>query len=44
VQFYGAVEKLGLDVDEIIPIHGRIVPFDEGLKDIETYKGAQLWQ
>ncbi len=43
VQFYGAVEKLGLAVDEIIPIHGRIAPFDEGLKDIEAYKGSQIW-
>lgn len=44
IQFYGAVEKLGLAVDQIIPIHGRIVPFSEGLKDIEAYKDAQLWQ
>lgn len=44
VQFYATVQKLGLDVEEIIPIHGRITPFDEGLKDIEAYKGVQLWQ
>jgi glyoxylase-like metal-dependent hydrolase (beta-lactamase superfamily II) len=43
VQFYAAVEKLGLPVDEIIPIHGRIAPFNEGLKDIEAYKDSQLW-
>jgi glyoxylase-like metal-dependent hydrolase (beta-lactamase superfamily II) len=43
VQFYAVVAKLGLPVDEIIPIHGRVAPFDEGLKDIEAYKGAQIW-
>jgi glyoxylase-like metal-dependent hydrolase (beta-lactamase superfamily II) len=44
VQFYDAVQKLGLAVDQIIPIHGRITPFEEGIKDIEAYKSAQLWQ
>jgi glyoxylase-like metal-dependent hydrolase (beta-lactamase superfamily II) len=44
VQFYTAVERLGLDVDAIIPIHGRTTAFSEGLKDIESYKGSQLWQ
>jgi glyoxylase-like metal-dependent hydrolase (beta-lactamase superfamily II) len=44
VQFYGAVQKLGLDVDQIIPIHGRVTPFEEGLTDIEAYKNSQLWQ
>jgi glyoxylase-like metal-dependent hydrolase (beta-lactamase superfamily II) len=44
VQFYGAVQKLGLDVDQIIPIHGRITPFEEGLTDIAAYKNSQLWQ
>ena len=44
VQFYSAVQKLGLDVDQIIPIHGRVTPFEEGLADIEAYKTSQLWQ
>jgi glyoxylase-like metal-dependent hydrolase (beta-lactamase superfamily II) len=44
VQFYSAVQKLGLDVGQIIPIHGRITPFEEGLTDIEAYKTSQLWQ
>jgi glyoxylase-like metal-dependent hydrolase (beta-lactamase superfamily II) len=44
VQFYDAVQKLGLDVDQIIPIHGRVTSFEEGLTDIEAYKTSQLWQ
>jgi glyoxylase-like metal-dependent hydrolase (beta-lactamase superfamily II) len=44
VQFYDAVQKLGLAVDQIIPIHGRTTPFAEGLTDIEAYKDAQLWR
>jgi hypothetical protein len=44
VQFYDAVQKLGLAVDQIIPIHGRVTPFEEGLTDIEAYKNSQLWQ
>jgi glyoxylase-like metal-dependent hydrolase (beta-lactamase superfamily II) len=44
VQFNEAVYRLGLAVDEIIPIHGRIAPYEEVLKDIEAYKGSQLWQ
>lgn len=43
VQFYTAVAKLGLSVDEIIPIHGRVAPFNEGLQDIEAYKESQIW-
>jgi hypothetical protein len=38
VQFYGAVQKLGLDVDQIIPIHGRVTPFEEGLTDMKHTK------
>ena len=44
VQFYDAVQKLGLAVDQVIPIHGRVTPFVEGLTDIEAYKSSQLWQ
>jgi glyoxylase-like metal-dependent hydrolase (beta-lactamase superfamily II) len=44
VQFYGVVEKLGLDVGQIIPIHGRVTSFEEGLTDIDAYKTSQLWQ
>lgn len=42
IQFYEAVDRLGLAVDQVIPIHGRIAPFEEGRKDIDSYKGSQL--
>jgi glyoxylase-like metal-dependent hydrolase (beta-lactamase superfamily II) len=44
VQFYGAVQRLALDVDQIIPIHGRISPIEELVDDIGRYKDSQLWQ
>lgn len=44
IQFYEAVDRLGLAVDQVIPIHGRIAPFEEGRKDVEAYKGSQLGQ
>jgi glyoxylase-like metal-dependent hydrolase (beta-lactamase superfamily II) len=44
VQFYGVVQRLGLDVDQIIPIHGRTVTLDEARKVIDENKDAQLWK
>ncbi len=44
VQFYSVVQHLGLDVDQIIPIHGRTVTLDEVRKDVDAYKDSQLWQ
>jgi glyoxylase-like metal-dependent hydrolase (beta-lactamase superfamily II) len=43
VEFNDAVQRLGLAVDEIIPIHGRIAPYSEVLHDIDAYKDQQLW-
>jgi glyoxylase-like metal-dependent hydrolase (beta-lactamase superfamily II) len=43
VEFADAVRQLGLAVDEIIPIHGRIAPYSEVLHDIDAYKDQQLW-
>jgi glyoxylase-like metal-dependent hydrolase (beta-lactamase superfamily II) len=43
VQFVGAVDRLGLDVEQIAPIHGRLATFDEARKAAETYKSTQLW-
>jgi glyoxylase-like metal-dependent hydrolase (beta-lactamase superfamily II) len=44
VQFYDSLERLGLDVDQIVPIHGgRVVPFDEVRRAVETYGKNQLW-
>jgi glyoxylase-like metal-dependent hydrolase (beta-lactamase superfamily II) len=44
VQFYGVVQRLGLDVDQIVPIHGRTVTLDEARKVIDENKDAQLWK
>jgi glyoxylase-like metal-dependent hydrolase (beta-lactamase superfamily II) len=44
VQFYGVVQQLGLDVEQIVPIHGRPVTLDDARKDIEAYGAGQLWQ
>jgi hypothetical protein len=38
------VQRLGLDVDQIIPIHGRTVTLDEARKVIDENKDAQLWK
>jgi len=44
VQFAGVIDRLGLAVDEIIPIHGRTTSIEELRANIEAYKPAQLWQ
>ena len=43
VQFYDSLERLGLDADQVVPIHGRIVTFDEVRRAVETYGKNQLW-
>jgi glyoxylase-like metal-dependent hydrolase (beta-lactamase superfamily II) len=43
VQFYSVVEALGLDVEQIVPIHGRRVTLGDARKAIESYKNEQLW-
>jgi glyoxylase-like metal-dependent hydrolase (beta-lactamase superfamily II) len=43
VQFYDSVERLGLDVDQVVPIHGRVVTFDEVRRAVETFGKNQLW-
>ena len=43
-QFYAAVERLRLDVDQIVPIHGRLVTLDDARKAIETYEKTQEWK
>ena len=37
VQFYDSLERLGLDADQVIPIHGRTVTFEEVRRAVETY-------
>ena len=43
VQFYDSLERLGLDVDQVVPIHGRLATFDEVRRAVETYGRNQLW-
>jgi glyoxylase-like metal-dependent hydrolase (beta-lactamase superfamily II) len=43
VQFYDSVERLGLDVEQAVPIHGRLVTFDEIRRAAATYGKNQLW-
>lgn len=44
VQFNEAVQRLGLAVDEVIPIHGRVAPYAEILRDIGEYGNQQFWK
>jgi glyoxylase-like metal-dependent hydrolase (beta-lactamase superfamily II) len=43
VQFYDSVQRLGLEVEQIVPIHGRLATFDEIRRAVETYGKDQLW-
>ena len=43
VRFYDSLERLSLDVEQIVPIHGRVVTFDEVRRAVETYGKNQLW-
>ena len=43
VHFYEAVQRLQLDVDQVVPIHGRLTIFDEIRQAVQTYGKTQLW-
>ena len=44
VHFYQAVQRLNLDVDQVVPMHGRLTSFDEIRQAVETYgKTTQPW-
>ena len=43
LQFYDSVQRLGLDIEQVVPIHGRLVTFDEIRRAVETYGKDQLW-
>jgi glyoxylase-like metal-dependent hydrolase (beta-lactamase superfamily II) len=43
VNFYEAVERLQLDVDQVVPIHGRLTTFDEIRQAVQTYGKTQYW-
>src|SRR5262245_28508623 len=42
VHFYEAVERLRLDVDQVVPIHDRPATLDAVRRAVETYKDSQL--
>jgi glyoxylase-like metal-dependent hydrolase (beta-lactamase superfamily II) len=43
VQFYDSVQRLSLDIEQVVPIHGRLVTFDEVRRAVETYGKDLLW-
>ena len=43
VHFYDAVERLRLDVEQIIPIHGRLATLDDARKVIDSYRRTELF-
>ncbi len=43
VQFYDSVQRLGLDIEQVVPIHGRLVTLDEVRRAVETYGKDLLW-
>src|SRR5207237_8189311 len=43
VHFYDSLERLSLDADQVIPIHGRLVTLDEVRRAVEMYGKNLLW-
>ena len=43
-QFYSAVERLGLDVEQIIPIHGRLTTLADARAYIEAFGRTQIFK
>lgn len=43
VQFYDVLQRLRLDIEQIVPIHGRVTTLDEARGAIERYKQTQFW-
>jgi glyoxylase-like metal-dependent hydrolase (beta-lactamase superfamily II) len=43
VTFYDAVMRLSLDVEQVLPIHGRLTPFSEVRESVEAYGNTQVW-
>ena len=42
--FYDAVERLRLDVEQVIPIHGRLTTLDEARTAVETFRRTQIFR
>jgi glyoxylase-like metal-dependent hydrolase (beta-lactamase superfamily II) len=43
-QFYEAVERLGLDVEQVIPIHGRLTTLAEARAYVEAFGRTQIFK
>jgi glyoxylase-like metal-dependent hydrolase (beta-lactamase superfamily II) len=43
VHFYEAVQRLHLDVERVVPMHGRVTSFDEVRRAVEAFGHGQLW-
>jgi glyoxylase-like metal-dependent hydrolase (beta-lactamase superfamily II) len=41
VQFYESVQRLNLDVEQVVPIHGRLTTWDEIRQSVQTYGKTQ---
>jgi glyoxylase-like metal-dependent hydrolase (beta-lactamase superfamily II) len=39
--FYDSVQKLQLDVDQVVPIHGRVTTLDEAKEILDRFRGNQ---
>jgi glyoxylase-like metal-dependent hydrolase (beta-lactamase superfamily II) len=44
VHFYQAVERLRLEVEQIIPIHGRLVTMDDLRAAVTSFGNTQIWE
>jgi glyoxylase-like metal-dependent hydrolase (beta-lactamase superfamily II) len=44
VQFYQSVERLRLEVEQIIPIHGRVVTMDDLRAAATSFGDTQIWE
>ena len=43
VHFYEAVQRLQLDVEQVVPMHGRLTSFDDVRQAVETFGNTQPW-
>jgi glyoxylase-like metal-dependent hydrolase (beta-lactamase superfamily II) len=43
LQFNDSVHRLGLDIEQVVPIHGRLVSPDEISRAVEIYGKDQFW-
>jgi len=43
VNFFEVVQRLNLNVDQVVPFHGRLTSFDEIRQAVQTYGKTQYW-